>query len=546
MKNVQKPEKIHLGKLIEEIKKGKYVIPDFQREFEWKPWDVRDLIKSIFMDYYIGSLLLWDGNKESFKALSCTKIQGFSGNEEPTYIVLDGQQRLTALYFAFFGPKENFPRRRSPFYFYLRINEFLDENYDEAFFYYRLTNFYEKLLESPEIQYKENIFPLLHMQEGSWGISDWIKGYRDYWRDILENYDDYKDEESNPKTKTEIQRFVENAEDLKTFMEELLNDYHISYIELTEQIEIGKVCDIFTQINSKGVRLDIFDLLNAILRPKDIYLKKMWQTAEHKLDFADTKRMKTYILQVMSILTQTYCSPQYLYYLVPEVQKTIKKDDGSKEQIILVKDELEFKSKWTESVETIEKTIKVLKNPRDFGAIKNEFVPYPSIISPLSAIKRYVEINDLKNKVDINLMIKKWYWASVFLNRYSSAVESTAAKDFTELKKWFKQPESLPDFIIEFVSSYKTLGLKEEQKGSAIYNAIFNILILNEARDWETFDLPEYDTLNDHHIVPYSWGKEHIGSDIIHIEQNSTFRKYKQTCYWSESSKCLYEKDAGK
>ena len=40
MKNVQKPEKIHLGKLIEEIKKGRFIIPDFQREFDWEPWDV--------------------------------------------------------------------------------------------------------------------------------------------------------------------------------------------------------------------------------------------------------------------------------------------------------------------------------------------------------------------------------------------------------------------------------------------------------------------------------------------------------------------------
>lgn len=58
MKNVEKAERVHLGKLIEEIKYGRYVIPDFQRDFDWKPWDVRDLITSIFKDYYIGTLLL--------------------------------------------------------------------------------------------------------------------------------------------------------------------------------------------------------------------------------------------------------------------------------------------------------------------------------------------------------------------------------------------------------------------------------------------------------------------------------------------------------
>ena len=51
MKNAQKPEKIALGSLLNQLKEGRYVIPDFQREFEWEPWDIRDLIKSILLDY---------------------------------------------------------------------------------------------------------------------------------------------------------------------------------------------------------------------------------------------------------------------------------------------------------------------------------------------------------------------------------------------------------------------------------------------------------------------------------------------------------------
>ena len=103
------------------------------------------------------------------------------------------------------------------------------------------------------------------------------------------------------------------------------------YIELDRDIDVSKVCDIFTQINSKGVTLDIFDLLNAILRPKDIFLKKMWHESKRELSFTDPKKMKIYVLQVMSILEQAYCSAKYLYYLVPEAIKTIKAADGSRE-----------------------------------------------------------------------------------------------------------------------------------------------------------------------------------------------------------------------
>ena len=64
MKDAQKPDHVSLTTLIGRLREGRFVIPDFQREFEWKPWDIRDLMRSIFLDYYVGSLLLWKGKKE--------------------------------------------------------------------------------------------------------------------------------------------------------------------------------------------------------------------------------------------------------------------------------------------------------------------------------------------------------------------------------------------------------------------------------------------------------------------------------------------------
>ena len=197
--------------------------------------------------------------------------------------------------------------------------------------------------------------------------------------------------------------------------------------------------------------------------------------------------------------------------------KTIREKDNTKKQIVLVKDEKDFKLKWDEAYKAIKKTIESLKNPRDFGAIKPDFVPYPSIIPALSAIKRYVENSNHKNKVDINQKIRQWYWSSIFQSRYSSSVETTAAKDFTDLKKWFENPEQPVECVQDIAKHIQEMDLKKERKGSAVYKAIFNMLILNGARDWHTYELPEYDTLDDHHIVPASWGNEHIGDDIHSI-----------------------------
>ena len=105
MKDAQKPDHVSLNTLIGRLREGRFVIPDFQREFEWKPWDIRrshalDLSGTITL----GSLLLWSGTKENFAALSCEPIYGYDGSEKPEYIVLDGQQRLM----AYRGPFDGF------------------------------------------------------------------------------------------------------------------------------------------------------------------------------------------------------------------------------------------------------------------------------------------------------------------------------------------------------------------------------------------------------------------------------------------------------
>lgn len=524
MKHIEKAESKHLDKIITDLREGKYVIPDFQREFEWNPWDVNGLIASIFMDYYIGTLLLWKASDENVKVLSCEGIKGYKGKLSPEHIVLDGQQRLTAMYFAFFNPDTPFPKRKGRCYFFMDIKKLINTVDENAFSYVWETKYYTSFLSNNQEQYEKNIFPLGVIGKGTWGIMDWLKGYEAYWKEqskIQNEIDTSQLDEDSIKIhdlrSKEIDFSINAYPELEKILRELLSDYNISYIELDRAISIDKVCDIFTNINSKGVPLNIFDLLNAILRPHGIYLKDLWRNVSEELNYTDPDKMKIYIFQVMSILEQNYCSSKYLYYLVPETVKT-SKVNGQNKKDVLIKTKKEFEDKWEISVEALKKTIKSLSNPRDFGAINSSFVPYPSIIPAFTAIKKHVETKGYKNMLDVNAKIKKWYWASIFTLNYSSSVESTSAKDFMDLKKWFDDDAEEPDIYIKFIQEFENQDFKKQnQKGSAIYNAIFDLLILNEARDWQTFELPEYENIDDHHIVPHSWGKKNVGNEINSI-----------------------------
>lgn len=514
MINAQKPEKIALGSLLNKIGEGCFVIPDFQREFEWAPWDVRELIKSIFLDYYIGTLLLWKGKKANFDALSCEPIYGLTDDSSPSYIVLDGQQRLTAIYYACYAPNIHFPKRKSPCFFYIDIQLFVDQEYDEAFNYDWLSQRWQKVMESHEKQYHRHVFPLSLMGQGSWKLISWLQGYKTYWTDKRKN----ALEQGDLTGAKEAEKYTKGGEVFAAFMEQLHQEYQVSYIELDQEIGVEKVCDIFTQINSRGVRLDIFDLLNAMLKPKDIQLKKMWREASGQLEFANTSKMNVYVLQVMSILLQSYCSPKYLYYLIPETPKPIRRPDGSLDRVILIESGDKFREHWNKAVKAIEDALKILRSPHDYGAVSPVFIPYPTIIPIFTAIRQVAKSITSKDFADVNRKIRKWYWASIFTTRYSSAAESTSARDFKDLTQWFEDDDSVPSVIAEFTDGFRGLDLKSEnKKGSAVYNAVFNLLVIKGAKDWATLESPAYDALDDHHIIPVSWGMGHVGRQIHSI-----------------------------
>jgi Protein of unknown function DUF262 len=77
---------VTVGEAIERIATGVWDIPDFQREFVWKPAQVRDLADSLWRDYPIGALLLW-----------CTNETGSDPDCVYGRLIADGLHRLTSL-----------------------------------------------------------------------------------------------------------------------------------------------------------------------------------------------------------------------------------------------------------------------------------------------------------------------------------------------------------------------------------------------------------------------------------------------------------------
>ncbi len=503
MKDAQKPDHISLTTLVTRLGEGRFVIPDFQREFEWEPWDIRELVRSIFLDYYIGSLLLWKGKSENFEALACEPIYGYRGKGYPEHIVLDGQQRLTAMHYVFLSPDVPLPNRKNRYFYFIRVDRFMKEAYDEAFTY-DWTIRAKKLLQDQNLQFETHHFPVSIIAKDNFALPNWLQDYEKYWRQKETDAREKRDDDAA----RAADRRACHARAFGKHLQSLTTQYQISYIELDRDLAIDKVCDIFTQINSRGIRLDAFDLLNAMLKPKGLRLKRLWREAAQRLEFVETKRTNVYLLQVMSILCQAYCSPKYLYYLLPRQEKKVRESDGSLRKETLVPDVADFERRWNEAVEAVENSIKLLRHPQEFGAISYQYLPYASILPAFAALETAVRALPDSRQRAARRKLRLWYWASVFTNRYSGSVESTSARDYLDVKAWFDD-DAEPGLIAEFRARFRNLELRQEtRRGTSVYNGIFNLLVLNGARDWMTDTVPQDDDLDDHHIVPKSWGKE--------------------------------------
>ena len=523
MIQAQKPSHANLESVLNGLKDGRYVIPNFQRDFEWKPWDISALVRSIFLDYYVGSLLLWKGKEENFSALNCEPVYGFIGNEKKEHIVLDGQQRLTAIFYAFTAPDTPLPNRASRAVYFIKVDEFMNENYDEAFTYDWLSKRFQKTMDNVDIQYEKHVFPLSVIGEGGFVLAEWVLGYKAYWENRLKAIKE--DVGSTPEEINRIKNILDNAVNFGLHVRNLVSNYQISFIELDRELALDKICDIFTQINSRGVRLDVFDLMNALLIPKGIELKHMWRREKSKLEFVDSDKMNVYVLQVMSILKQAYCSPKYLYYLLPNQKKPVRDEDGTRRTEVLVKTTEDFTEVWDTAIAALEKAIKLIKHPLEFGVSSSKYLPYVSILPAFASLQSYLDSQPDKIQLSAQRKISHWYWASVFLNRYSGSVESTSSKDFIDMKEWIKEDDAEPSIIDEFKTRYKDLELRKELKrGSSIYNGIFNLFVLNGARDWFTGNVPEHDDLDDHHIVTLDWGNKNLKDQntSIHTILNRT------------------------
>ncbi len=83
-----------VSQVLADVRSDKIAIPELQRPFVWKTWQVRDLMDSLYNGYPVGYLITWQSVGAKLKGGEVAAHQ---------QILIDGQQRVTALRAAIAG-----------------------------------------------------------------------------------------------------------------------------------------------------------------------------------------------------------------------------------------------------------------------------------------------------------------------------------------------------------------------------------------------------------------------------------------------------------
>jgi len=230
MAQVFKTTDYTIAKLIDDIEIGDIALPDIQRPFVWykKISKVRDLFDSIYRGYPIGYLLFWENaNRSDYKNI------GFEEKKRkiPRFLIIDGQQRLTALFAV------------------MKNQEVLTPDYER-----KNIKIAFKPLDST---FKVGDAAIDRDPEYIADLSSLWSGEGDFA--IISSFI------ANLKEKREISK--EEEKTISSNIQSLINinKYPLTALEIAPNLEEEIVSDIFVRINSQGVSLTQADFILTLL-----------------------------------------------------------------------------------------------------------------------------------------------------------------------------------------------------------------------------------------------------------------------------------------
>lgn len=451
-----------LKELLGEIHNRHTVLPDFQRDFVWEPGATQELIVSIASNYPAGSILRVRDAKRVFAAREFEGAPPLNGAKH-TFLVLDGQQRLTSLYQAFYGVGEH--------RYFLDLNRLIEgADFEEAIFHERASTKWTKAREAFALQAKELLLPLAVLKGGAGGFLQWLL------------------QVTNPMPGEQRTRMLDALTKLNDLWIKTIDDYHFPVVTLSDKTEPDALCTIFETLNRTGVKLGVFELLTARFWPQKINLRALWEKARHQYPIIETFEVDP-------------------YYVLQGISLACRQAPSCKRSDVLNLAAADISEWWDKVVRGLASGLEILRD--DCKVVLPKWISYQTMLPPLAAVLARAGSPKTAEAGAQRENIKRWYWCAVFGQAYESTPNSQSAKDVTEIVPWLTGGANPPESVSSLRFDPRALrDVTPRQR--AIYRGVICLILGRGARDFHTQavitgKLMAEEGIDDHHVFPAAY-----------------------------------------
>ena len=437
-----------LADILKDVRNGRIGLPDLQRPFIWKDNKVRDLYDSMLKGFPIGYIMLWESPVDYDDKKAAIGI-GEKAYKVPKDLVIDGQQRLTALVASMYGETvkdKNFQDRRIRIGYKPQTKEF--DVWTQA------------VENNPE--YISDISEAFSAKENNTSGK--------FRKDFIRPLNDSRIKRNEPELSDEEEYQIE--ENINELLH--LESYQIPSLEIAYSSSEEDVADIFVRVNSAGQKLTendfILTLISVYEKERRDQIDKFCADSRIPADKTSFNHLlsvdPSHIVRMTVGVGFRRARLRYAYMILrgKDLQTGITSEEIRETNLDIFK-------KALDKVVDLNNWHGYLNILKEAGYVSDKLIASSNAVVFSYVLYLIAKYDYHMDSMRLRKIIRKWFFMAAITYFYTGNAESDVEKQFADMRE-FKTAEELEAYLqrvidARFTDDYFKITLPMELETSA-------------------------------------------------------------------------------